>query len=60
MDLLTQGILGAATAQAGAKKDEGKIAAAIGFIAGMIPDIDTFIQNPEDSLFHSLHLFLPY
>ncbi|MGK0298859.1 MAG: inner membrane protein [Gammaproteobacteria bacterium] len=68
MDLITQGILGAATAQAGAKKDEGKIATAIGFIAGMIPDIDSFIQHPEDPLFvleyhrhftHSL-IFIPF
>jgi inner membrane protein len=68
MDLLTQGILGAATAQAGAKRDEGKIATTIGFIAGMVPDIDTFIQNPEDPLFvleyhrhftHSL-IFIPF
>jgi inner membrane protein len=68
MDLLTQGILGAATAQAGAKKGEGKIATAIGFIAGMIPDLDVLIQNSKDPLFvleyhrhftHSL-IFIPF
>jgi inner membrane protein len=50
MDLLTQGILGAVTAQVAAKKYETRIAAGAGFFAGLLPDADALIQSPDDSL----------
>ncbi len=50
MDLLTQGILGAVTAQVAAKKHETRIAAGAGFFAGMLPDTDALIQSPDDPL----------
>jgi inner membrane protein len=50
MDLLTQGILGAATAQLAARKHEARIAAVTGFISGLLPDVDVLIQSPDDPL----------
>lgn len=67
MDLITHGVLGAATTLALARKHELKSAAAVGFVAAMLPDADTLIQSAEDSLLrleyhrqftHSL-IFLP-
>jgi len=50
MDLLTQGILGASTAQAGAKYSDFRLATVTGFVAGMTPDLDALIRNPNDPL----------
>lgn len=50
MDLLTQGILGAATAQLGAQRQEVRTAALAGFVAGLIPDADALIRSSEDPL----------
>lgn len=50
MDLLTQGLLGATMAQAGAKKEETRLAAGIGFFSGVIADADFLIQSTNDPL----------
>lgn len=50
MDLLTQGLLGASMAQSGAKHDETRIAAGVGFFAGVIADADILIQSENDPL----------
>ncbi len=50
MDLLTQGLLGATMAQAGAKKDETRLAAGIGFFSGLLADADILIQSSNDPL----------
>jgi inner membrane protein len=68
MDIITQGLLGSALAQAGAKKDEQKAAAMIGFGAGLLADADVLIRSSSDSLLalefhrhftHSL-IFIPF
>lgn len=67
LDLLTQGLLGAALAQSAAPARETRIAAAVGFAAGLLPDADALIRSPADPLLvlefhrhfsHSL-LFVP-
>lgn len=50
MDLLTQGLLGGALAQAGAKKNEVRIAAGVGFVAAIVADADVFISSAQDPL----------
>lgn len=55
MDPLSQGVLGASLPQAVAKSKELRWAAGLGFLAGLLPDIDVLIQSSEDSL-----LFLEY
>ncbi|MCP4388431.1 MAG: metal-dependent hydrolase [Gammaproteobacteria bacterium] len=50
MDLLTQGLLGAALAQAGAKKNEARLAAAAGFVAAIMADADVLISSAQDPL----------
>lgn len=50
MDLLTQGLVGAATAQFAAKKQEARLAAIAGFFAALLPDADAFIQSKDDPL----------
>lgn len=56
MDLLTQGVLGAAMAQATRRNTKHVgIAGACGFLAGMAPDLDAFIRSPSDPL-----IFLEY
>ena len=50
MDIVTQGFLGAALAQTVAKKEEAKIAAVVGLIAGLIADADIFIHSATDPL----------
>lgn len=52
MDLLTQGLLGAATAQAGARRNEVRLAAAVGFGAALVADADAFIRSPSDPLLY--------
>jgi len=50
MDLLTQGVLGAALAQAGSKQTETRLACGIGFAAGLLADADALIRSANDSL----------
>ena len=50
MDLLTQGVLGAALAQTAAKPAETRLATGIGFAAGLLADIDALIYSSTDSL----------
>ncbi len=67
MDIVTHGLLGAAAAQAGAKKDETRLAILAGFAAGILADGDALIRSADDPLLniefhrhfsHSL-LFIP-
>ncbi len=50
MDIVTQALLGSTLAQSVAKKADLKYAAIIGGLAGMLADVDIFIQSPTDSL----------
>ena len=50
MDVLTQGLLGAALAQTIAKKKEGRLATVVGFLAGLVADADIFIFSNSDPL----------
>lgn len=50
MDPLTQGAIGAALPLATRRRHEAVLAAAAGFLAGMAPDLDALIRNPDDSL----------
>lgn len=56
MDLITQGVLGAALSQA-SRPDQRHmvVAGACGFLAGMAPDLDALIRSPSDPL-----IFLEY
>ncbi len=55
MDPVTQGLLGAVTCQALARKSESRRAALAGALAGTIADLDVLIRSAEDPL-----LFLEY
>lgn len=50
MDVLTQGLLGAAVAQAGSKPDTVRRATFIGAVAGLLADADTLIRSSNDPL----------
>ncbi|SEN16169.1 metal-dependent hydrolase [Nitrosomonas marina] len=50
MDLLTQGLLGAGMAQSGARRDDVRLAAGVGFFAGLIADADILIRSENDPL----------
>lgn len=50
MDPLTQGALGAVAAGAGARRAEITVATALGFLAGMAPDLDVLIRSDTDPL----------
>ncbi|MDH3342155.1 MAG: metal-dependent hydrolase [Gammaproteobacteria bacterium] len=50
MDILTQGLLGAALSQSIANKKETRIATGIGFFAGLIADADIFISSSSDPM----------
>ena len=50
MDLLTQGLLGSALAQSGAKPDETRVATGVGFAAGLLADADALIRSSSDPL----------
>ncbi len=50
MDLLTQGLLGTAMAQSGARQQDVRLAAGIGFFAGIAADMDILIQSENDPL----------
>jgi inner membrane protein len=54
MDLLTQGLLGAAMAQSVARRQEVRIASGIGLFAGMIADADILIRSSNDPLLNIL------
>ncbi|ADJ27069.1 metal-dependent hydrolase [Nitrosococcus watsonii] len=67
MDIVTQGLLGAVVAQSAVHPSRVRLAAAVGFIAGLLADADVFIRSPDDPLLvleyhrqftHSL-LFVP-
>ena len=55
MDIITQGVLGAAVAQVVAPKKDAPKWALIGAVAGLAPDIDVLIRSTSDPL-----LFLDY
>lgn len=68
MDVLTQGIIGAASAQSVANKKEIRQATLIGFLSGLLADADVFIQSASDPMLvleyhrhftHSL-FFIPF
>jgi len=50
MDLLTQSLMGAGLAQAGARRDELRMATGIGLVAGLLADADVLIQSSTDPL----------
>jgi len=50
MDPVTQGVFGTLWAQAGARREQTRPAAAVGFVAGMSPDADVLIRSVEDPL----------
>ena len=50
MDIVTQGVLGAALAQSAAKKEHIRLATIIGLIAGVIADADILIRSASDPL----------
>ncbi len=50
MDLVTQGIAGAAVAQAFAPPERSRQAAFVGLCAGLLPDADVLIQSAQDPL----------
>lgn len=55
MDPLTQGVLGASAPQSISSRRHIRSACILGFLGGMAPDLDIFIQSPDDPL-----LFLEY
>ncbi len=68
MDLLTQALLGATTAQSAAIPQQTRIALSTGALAGLLPDADALIRSNSDPLLvleyhrhftHSL-LFIPF
>jgi len=50
LDPFTQGVFGSLFAQAGARRKHLRPAAAVGFAAGMAPDLDVLIRSSTDSL----------
>ncbi|MDH5388225.1 MAG: metal-dependent hydrolase [Gammaproteobacteria bacterium] len=50
MDVLTQGLLGAALSQSIANKKETRIATGVGFFAGLIADADILISSASDPM----------
>jgi inner membrane protein len=50
MDPVTQGVVGTLFAQAGARREQIRTAAAVGFVAGMAPDLDVLIRSADDPL----------
>ncbi len=50
MDIVTQGVLGAALAQSAAKKEHVRLATIIGLVAGVIADADILIRSASDPL----------
>jgi inner membrane protein len=68
MDIVTQGLLGATLAQAGARPNEVRLATLIGFFAPLLADADVLIRSAEDPILyleyhrHFTHalLFIPF
>ena len=68
MDILTQGLAGAIIASSIARPQQVRVAAAIGFFAGLLADADVLIQSSNDALLfldfhrHFTHalLFIPF
>lgn len=52
MDPLTHGLVGATASQSAADREKLRPAAAVGFIAAMLADLDYFIHIPSDPLFN--------
>jgi len=50
LDIVTQGLLGAALAQAAANRQETRIATGIGFASALLADADTLIRSANDPL----------
>jgi len=50
MDLVTQGVVGAAMASAAAPASESRRAALIGLGAGLLPDVDALVRSADDPL----------
>lgn len=50
MDVVSQALVGAATALTAARPQETRIAALVGAVAGVLPDADVVIQSAEDPL----------
>ena len=50
MDPISQGIVGAALAQSKAKKNNIIKIGVIGFMAGMVPDLDVLIKSSTDPI----------
>ncbi len=55
MDPISQGAVGAVAPQVVLKREKLRVAALLGCLAGLAPDLDVFIQSPTDPL-----LFLEY
>ena len=55
MDPISQGAIGAVAPQLVLKREKLRVAALLGCLAGLAPDLDVFIQSPTDPL-----LFLEY
>lgn len=55
MDPISQGVLGASWSQSRVHTSKLAVAGLIGAVAGLLPDLDTLIQSPNDPL-----LFLEY
>ena len=47
MDIVTQGLIGATVAQAGARPNEVRLASIVGFCAPLLADADALIQTPN-------------
>ncbi|MCP5156239.1 MAG: metal-dependent hydrolase [Ectothiorhodospiraceae bacterium] len=50
MDLVTQGALGAALAAAAAPRREVRVAAVVGLVGGLLPDVDALVGSADDAL----------
>lgn len=50
MDPLTQGVIGAASAQSVARPGELRRASVIGFLSGLVADVDVFIRSATDPM----------
>ncbi|MDJ0861636.1 MAG: metal-dependent hydrolase [Gammaproteobacteria bacterium] len=50
MDIVTQGLIGAAMSQAAARRAEMKLATVVGFLAGLAADADVLIRSAADPL----------
>ena len=52
MDPVSQGIVGAAIAQSTAKNNNIIKIGIIGFLAGLVPDLDVLIRSSNDPILH--------